>query len=225
MLSESSISSTTIISSSLVAVVLVFTVCQIPQAISLTLQSFFPTLAQTPKVLIYNNFANGLVALNASTNFFLYCCFSERFRSTFRSNFSFLSKYCAHYIQPKWKIKESSHHTKHSTSMENISTYSSHPHQFNTRLSNSSMDLNSKYPSPMNQKFFGSKQPWLNGLPASFAKPLLVRSATTYNVTIDADRTLKLSNNESISKLPATTEQLLNRRNSCSGQEIMDVPV
>ncbi|CAF0860199.1 unnamed protein product [Didymodactylos carnosus] len=53
----------------LIAVVIVFTVCQIPQAISLTLASYNHELASSNKVLIYNNFANSLVALNASINF------------------------------------------------------------------------------------------------------------------------------------------------------------
>jgi hypothetical protein len=134
----------------LVAVVIVFTVCQIPQAISLTVQSFFPVLSQTPKVLIYNNFANCLVALNASINFLLYCCFSERFRSTFSSSFAFLSKYCAHYMGPNWKIANNG--DKHSTSLDNMSlnspytqsNYSLHGPPLNTRVSNMSNDLGQK---------------------------------------------------------------------------------
>jgi hypothetical protein len=135
----------------LVAVVIVFTVCQIPQAISLTVQSFFSVLSQTPKVLIYNNFANCLVALNASMNFLLYCCFSERFRSTFGSSFAFLSKYCAHYMGPNWKITTDGN--KLSTSIDNMSlnspytqsNYSLHGPTFNTRISNMSADLNQKF--------------------------------------------------------------------------------
>jgi len=89
----------------LVAVVIVFTVCQIPQAISLTVQSIVPNLSQSSQMRIYNNFANCLVAINASMNFFLYCVFSERFRSTFSSHFAFLSKYCMNYYMDKnWKI-------------------------------------------------------------------------------------------------------------------------
>lgn len=138
----------------LVAVVLVFFVCQIPQAISLTLISFFPVLARTPKVLIYNNFANVLVAINASINFLLYCCFSERFRLTFRSHFAFLSKYCAYYIQPEWKPTVSSNHHhhhhpqgRHSTSIDNVSTHSQQaiPRQGNIRLSNASLNMHGKY--------------------------------------------------------------------------------
>jgi hypothetical protein len=135
----------------LVAVVIVFTVCQIPQAISLTVQSFFPILSRTPKVLIYNNFANCLVALNASMNFLLYCCFSERFRSTFRSSFAFISKYCEHYIEPNWKL--TTVNTNHSISLDNMSfnspytqsNYSLHGQPLHTRVSNMSNDVSQKY--------------------------------------------------------------------------------
>ncbi|CAF0814814.1 unnamed protein product [Rotaria sordida] len=135
----------------LIAVVIVFTVCQIPQAISLTVQSFFPILSQAPKVLIYNNFANCLVAINASTNFLLYCCFSERFRSTFSSHFSFLRKYCAPYILSNWKLKSSTN--KHSLSIDNMlynypynhSNYSLHGSNRNARISNVSNELNPRY--------------------------------------------------------------------------------
>ncbi|CAF4425292.1 unnamed protein product [Rotaria sp. Silwood2] len=134
----------------LIAVVIVFTVCQIPQAISLTVQSFFPILSQAPKVLIYNNFANCLVALNASINFVLYCCFSDRFRSTFSSNFSFLSKYCAPYVVANWKLKPVNN--KHSISIDNMSSnyldnhsnYSVHGQSTNPRLSNMSCEMNQK---------------------------------------------------------------------------------
>jgi len=141
---------------SLVAVVIVFTVCQIPQAISLTVQSFFPKLAQTSKVLIYNNFANCLVAVNASINFVLYCCFSDRFRSTFRSSFTFLSKYCAHFIQPNWKIKSNNHRHTFSNSLDDVSStnqsnYSIHRNQIDTRISTRSNDINPKYLSRINQ--------------------------------------------------------------------------
>jgi hypothetical protein len=135
---------------SLVAVVIVFTVCQIPQAISLTVQSFFPILAQTSKVLIYNNFANCLVAVNASINFVLFCCFSDRFRATFRSSFTFLSKYCAHYIQPNWKLKSNNYRHTFSNSLDDLSitnqsNYSIHRNQINTSISSRSNDVNSKY--------------------------------------------------------------------------------
>ena len=132
----------------LVAVVLVFFICQIPQAISLTLSSFFATLAQTSQALIYNNFANILVAINASTNFLLYCCFSERFRSTFQSHFTFLSKYCVHYVQPQWKVNVNPPHHRQgrrSTSIDNLSNHSQPAPLNNTRHSNAGANLHGKH--------------------------------------------------------------------------------
>ena len=38
-------------------------------------------------ILGLNNIANGLVAINASINFVLYSCFSEKFRQTFKRLF------------------------------------------------------------------------------------------------------------------------------------------
>jgi hypothetical protein len=75
-------------------------------------------------------------------NFLLYCCFSDRFRSTFRSSFAFLSKYCAHYIHPNWKI--TTDENNHSISLDNTSfnfpnnqsNYSLHGPSVNTRISN-----------------------------------------------------------------------------------------
>ena len=128
----------------LVGVVIVFTVCQIPQATSLTLQSFFPVVAQTSKILIYNNFANCLVAINASMNFLLYCCFSGRFRSTCRSSFTVIYNHCANFIDPNWKLTKDN--TKYSISFDNVSsTYSLHGQQLSAGLSNQSSDLNNRF--------------------------------------------------------------------------------
>ena len=141
----------------LVAVVIVFTVCQIPQAISLIVQSFFPSLSRTSKVLIYNNFANCFVALNASTNFLLYCCFSDRFRTTFRSSFAFQSKYCTHYFQSKGyvnnKRRRHPHSCYHGTlSLTDSSSYFPHRNQLNTRISTSSTELDSRHYHPIHQR-------------------------------------------------------------------------
>ena len=114
------------------------------------MQSFFHKLSRSPKVLIFNNFANCLVALNASINFLLYCCFSGRFRSTFKSSFAFLTKYCVHYIEPNWKLTTQA--TKHGASMDNVSfnvtynqsNYSLHGPALNTRISNMSTDASQK---------------------------------------------------------------------------------
>ena len=76
----------------LIATVLVFLICQLPMALLLIYETIFPLRDKTNKtaidiVLGLNNIANGLTAINASINFILYSCFSERFRQTFRSLF------------------------------------------------------------------------------------------------------------------------------------------
>lgn len=84
-------------------------------------------------------------------NFLLYCCFSERFRSTFGSSFAFLSKCCAYIMGPKWTITADSN--KHSVSLDNMSlnsvynqsSYSVHGPSLNTRISNMSNDVSQKY--------------------------------------------------------------------------------
>ncbi|CAF1482247.1 unnamed protein product [Adineta ricciae] len=149
----------------LIAVVIVFTVCQIPQAISLTVLSIFPTLARTSRVLIFNNFANCLVAVNASINFVLYCCFSERFRVTFRSNFTFLSKHCAQYIKPEWS-KSTTRGYPCRNSFDDISQVgnSSPGPQLHTRVSNLSGDIHLKHMARFNsyqsQSFEENEQIW-----------------------------------------------------------------
>ncbi|UJR36222.1 hypothetical protein I4U23_028954 [Adineta vaga] len=158
----------------LIAVVIVFTVCQIPQAISLTLQSFLPVLAQTSQVLIYNNFANCLVAINASINFLLYCSFSGRFRSTCRSSFTLVYKYCAICIEPNWISTKVSN--KYSISFDNMSAtypytpsnYSLQAQPVNARISNLSNDLNIKR-SRQNMHNVSSRQsPIFNGYRSSW---------------------------------------------------------
>ncbi|UJR09874.1 hypothetical protein I4U23_014096 [Adineta vaga] len=179
----------------LIAVVLVFTVCQIPQAISLTVLSIFPKLARTSQVLIYNNFANCLVAVNASINFVLYCCFSERFRSTFRSNFSFLSKYCAQYINPEWTKKSTTHRSSCMNSLDDISQVNnSNPGcQLNTRISNISTDGQSKYfnrlNSYKNQSIDKDERIWF--LRFSFCSPT-VKSRTKKIKSNDSQISLRM---------------------------------
>ena len=77
----------------LIATVLVFLICQLPSALLLIYDAIFPLENQINKVVIdivlgLNNIANGLTAINASVNFILYCCLSEKFRRTFKSFFS-----------------------------------------------------------------------------------------------------------------------------------------
>ena len=76
----------------LIATVLVFLICQLPMALLLIYETIFPLREKTNKtaidiVLGLNNIANGLTAINASVNFILYSCFSEKFRQTFSSLF------------------------------------------------------------------------------------------------------------------------------------------
>ena len=178
--------------SSSVAVVIVFTVCQIPQAISLSLQSFLPVLARSSKVLIYNNFANSFVALNASINFLLYCCFSDRFRATFRANFAFLSKYCARFIRPECSLKPGRRRPTHSTSFDDVSNsytminqsnYSLPVNRMNRALSNVSNETNGRCSThfPRQQQSItieGDKQQWIYRLPllSNFASQTSRRS-------------------------------------------------
>lgn len=90
--SSSSQSEQTKASLLLVATVLVFLICQLPNALLLIYDAIFPLEKETSKYredIIYglNNIANGLTAINASVNFILYSCFSDRFRQTFQSLF------------------------------------------------------------------------------------------------------------------------------------------
>jgi hypothetical protein len=83
-------------------------------------------------------------------NFLLYCCFSDRFRATFKSSFAFLSKYCVHYIEPNYKLTPDNNN--HSLSVDNIpfnsphnpSNYSLNAQGANTRMPHSSNDSKHK---------------------------------------------------------------------------------
>lgn len=72
----------------LVATVLVFLICQLPNAFLLTYVAIFPigsknSLMSIDIIIGLNNIANGLVAINASINFILYSCLSETFLRNF----------------------------------------------------------------------------------------------------------------------------------------------
>ncbi len=76
----------------LIATVLLFLVCQLPSAFLLIYEAIFPVENVKNKFIVdlrlgLNNIANGLSAINASVNFLLYTCFSEKFRQTFQSVF------------------------------------------------------------------------------------------------------------------------------------------
>lgn len=65
----------------LIAVVILFMVCQTPAAVTLIYSSFF---AKESKIqLILGNIFNFLVAVNSATNFLLYCVLSDKYRRTF----------------------------------------------------------------------------------------------------------------------------------------------
>lgn len=69
----------------LIAVVLVFVVCQTPQAVLYLYKAHFVPPGQkfSNNVLIAGNICNLLVMINAACNFLLFSTFSSRFRSTF----------------------------------------------------------------------------------------------------------------------------------------------
>lgn len=76
----------------LIATVLLFLICQVPSALLLIYEAIFPLDNDVSYVtkdirLGLNNIANGLTAINASVNFILYSCFSDKFRQTFRALF------------------------------------------------------------------------------------------------------------------------------------------
>ncbi len=76
----------------LIIVVIVFFLCQLPQA-SLNMYVTYLTVTESgqphhgPIVIICANVFNLLVMINASTNFILYSSFSNRFRRTFKQLF------------------------------------------------------------------------------------------------------------------------------------------
>lgn len=71
----------------LISVVLIFLVCQTPQAVLLIYRSYVETanIAYSEDIMkILGNICNLLVQVNASVNFFLYSYFSSKFRRTFK---------------------------------------------------------------------------------------------------------------------------------------------
>ncbi len=154
-------------------------------------------------------------------NFLLYCCFSARFRATFQSNFTFLSKYCAHYIQPQWEIKERNYH---SVSLNNMSNYCLHGNQIHSRVSNISVDSNS-----MNQKLNRNDQSWFNRFKLKSSPNIEKLTRKNQSVSLYGlnRRTPKRKFNSfhSLNDSHSTIEQFPNRKNSSSWKEIIDVTV
>ncbi|XP_022663222.1 FMRFamide receptor-like [Varroa jacobsoni] len=69
----------------LIAVVILFLVCQMPSAALLIYTTFDD--ARTTFILVLGNFFNFLVCVNASGNFVLYCLLSNKYRKTFINMF------------------------------------------------------------------------------------------------------------------------------------------
>lgn len=89
----------------MIAVVILFLVCQTPSAIQLIYtmnatehtnmtrgeypyKAYYPLPPSSYAILIFpaiNNFVNFLVTLNAATNFLLYCALSDKYRKTVRA--------------------------------------------------------------------------------------------------------------------------------------------
>ncbi|KAL1517618.1 hypothetical protein ABEB36_001357 [Hypothenemus hampei] len=80
----------------LIAVVVMFLICQTPTASFLIYYSLHPAVTQQQKNIesILGNVFNSLLAVNASCNFLFYSIISKRFRSTFR-------KICFEKTRPK----------------------------------------------------------------------------------------------------------------------------
>ncbi|XP_052761941.1 FMRFamide receptor-like [Mya arenaria] len=79
----------------LISVVLIFLVCQAPQAILLIYWSYVQANNlpyQGDMVKIAGNVCNLLVQINASVNFFLYSYFSSKFRKTFKDDVIYRDK-------------------------------------------------------------------------------------------------------------------------------------
>ena len=69
----------------LIGVVIVFLICQLPTALVLIYSSFHPNLPKNENALLraFGNIFNLLVALNAACNFLLYTALSDKYRKYF----------------------------------------------------------------------------------------------------------------------------------------------
>lgn len=70
----------------LIAVVILFFICQFPTAIMLIIYTMYTPGPNTRNYYVFiglNNIFNFLMALNSAGNFLLYCLFSQRYRRTF----------------------------------------------------------------------------------------------------------------------------------------------
>ena len=83
----------------LIAVVMMFLICQLPTASTLIYKIFHKPEANSNEdllLLALGNFFNFLVTLNAACNFLLYCALSDKYRRTFMSTFCPCLRSAAH---------------------------------------------------------------------------------------------------------------------------------
>ncbi|XP_052761920.1 FMRFamide receptor-like [Mya arenaria] len=118
----------------LISVVLIFLVCQAPQAILLIYWSYVQANNlpyQGDMVKIAGNVCNLLVQINASVNFFLYSYFSSKFRKTFKDVICICRhsdrQRCVHRpLHNTFRGKSASRHSMTSSSLISSSSFRSH---------------------------------------------------------------------------------------------------
>ncbi|ENN70939.1 hypothetical protein YQE_12341, partial [Dendroctonus ponderosae] len=76
----------------LIAVVVMFLICQSPTASYLIYYNFYPPVSGRDKNIQSSNVFNALLTVNAACNFLLYSIMSKKFRSTFKQLFFERSK-------------------------------------------------------------------------------------------------------------------------------------
>jgi hypothetical protein len=76
----------------LIAVVILFLICQLPTACVLIYSAFHDEEEETNQQLLVRglgNIFNFLMAINSAGNFVLYCLLSQKYRRTFKKTFCF----------------------------------------------------------------------------------------------------------------------------------------
>ncbi|PSN56815.1 hypothetical protein C0J52_02671 [Blattella germanica] len=119
----------------LIAVVILFMVCQIPAAITLIYNLFHKPAEGSVEINVLmglGNIFNFLVTINAACNFVLYCAFSDKYRRTFL--LTFLPSFCYHPPRP------SRHNTAFSSVYDGPSTLRRSVRATSVRVSASSYD-------------------------------------------------------------------------------------
>ncbi|GLV32264.1 Proctolin receptor [Carabus blaptoides fortunei] len=107
----------------LIAVVLLFLICQTPSACILIYTSIYTKLDATTEKLVrgLGNIFNLLVSINAACNFLLYCALSRKYRRTFKILF------CHRCVSRQSLLTQSSQYTRNTSNgyRRNASEYSS----------------------------------------------------------------------------------------------------